>query len=261
MSLSADLPPGTPARVPIDKISFAGPASSEEVRSGPPSAPEGRRVALRFLPNGRYEFLAGRAELLVARRNGETEIDAQVYVADDRQAGLVTLVEGVRRGELSLVEEARLVATLRLQHKVRQRELGALLDRHQSSISHLLRLLDRLTPEVLVKLEQGALSMGHAKVLMGVPKTDQLRWLDRALQGHWSVQVLSQRIAERPEATDRDLARLAQDLTEVVGCRVQIDHRTDGRGRICIEYYSLEEAEGVIARLRTTPIPNEETPW
>lgn len=264
MRLPFELPVAAAMRVPLAQVqlspclpsSWVTPVLQPSETSREPALAE--RAVARMLSTRRYELLAGRAVWLAAQRNQAAEIEALVYVLEDRVAAAVALFEMNRRAELSLIEEAQVMAHLISAHRFRQREIGEMLGRHQSTVAHTVRLLERLAPAVVDRVSQGRLSLGHAKALMTVPKAEQGAWLERTLAGAWSVQTLMQQIKQPSAAADVDLTRLEQELTEEIGCTVKIEHSPDGRGSIRVAYFSLAEAEGVIARLRMRPAPESD---
>lgn len=258
MSHSTVLPTASTARVALTQIRLGCESPATDALGSPSDKAQNERVVLRMLPGGGYELLAGYAAWRAARSAGDAEIDAWVYGVDDRAAALIALVEGVRRGELTPVDEARRIADLRAKHKVRQREIGSLLGRHQSSLSHRLRMLNRLVDSVQNLVARGQISLGHAKALMTVPQEEQQAWAEQAIAGRWSVKTLRQRLEKTRNEPDVDVSRLEQELTEKIGCTVKIEHRQDGCGSIRIDYFSLDEADGVFARLRTKPTPDDE---
>src|SRR5262249_1572311 len=121
----------------------------------------------------------------------------------------------------------------------------------RSTVTNSLRLL-QLPADVLAELESGALSAGHARTLLGLDSTQtQVAVARDVLARRLSVRDTEQLVRERARSTadDADRRAVEADLSRALGTRVHLRHNHNGSGRIVIEYYSLAELDGLIARL------------
>ena len=102
-------------------------------------------------------------------------------------------------------------------------------------------------------MDDGELSLGHAKVLAGLPPHQQRDWARQSLRESWSVRVLERRIAttrpQRKQLRSADLARLERELADHLGYPLALDARRDGGGELRIRFHSLDELDGLLARL------------
>jgi ParB family chromosome partitioning protein len=170
---------------------------------------------------------------------------------------VLSLVENIQRADLNAIDRAlayrRLVSLL----KVTQDEIARRLGLDPSSVSNLIRLLD-LPAEVQDLVRGGALTMGHARALLGLSDdVDRLRVAERVVREDLSVRAVEELVREGAETPKRRTAprkppqvmALESELRAILGTKVQIQDRR-GKGRILIEYYSVEEFERLLAQLR-----------
>jgi ParB family chromosome partitioning protein len=127
-------------------------------------------------------------------------------------------------------------------------------------VTNLLRLLS-LNSDVCALLEQGKLEMGHARALLALAGKTQSQVARQVAQQELSVratEALVRRRLEHPQArkprrraaVDSDVRALQDDLSERLGTRVRISHQRSGRGKLTIEYGSIDELEGILKHIR-----------
>jgi ParB family transcriptional regulator, chromosome partitioning protein len=207
----------------------------------------------------RYEIIAGERRWRAAQSAGLHRIPALVRSVDDHTALEQALVENLQRQDLNPVETARGIARLievfQLTHEEAARRLG----RSRDAVSHLLRIL-RLEPGVLAAVAQGRLSVGHAKLLAGLPQPTQRQLAEEVARKDLPVRALERRIRglnseTEPQPTvggrrDPDIVRLEQRVGEIVGAETRIDYESGkGRGQIIFTFYTLEALDGILERL------------
>jgi ParB family chromosome partitioning protein len=214
---------------------------------------------------GRFQILAGERRWRAARLAGWTEIGALVREVSDQQAAELALIENEHREAVPRLDTARAADALMKRNGLTHDELAAVLGMERSSVTNLLRLLT-LDPEVqkLVSDAPGQLSIGHAKLLVGLPAFQQRSFARRAIEKKLPVRGLA-RLIQRERSRARrarmgasaestDLASLESRLTEHLGqaIRIEMPTRTGGRrkaGTLAIRYSSLDELEGIFERL------------
>ena len=212
-------------------------------------------VVVRPRADGGYEIIAGERRWRAAQRAGLASVPAVVRDVDDRQAMAMALIENIQREDLNALEEARALQGLLTEHAVTHEELADAVGKSRAAVSNLLRLLN-LAPGVRELLDGGELEMGHARALLALPEGDQEAAARRAVLRALSVrqtealvkQLLQGDAAAKPEA-DPDTRRLERNLSERLGAPTSITNDKRGRGRIVIRYASLDELDGVLARL------------
>lgn len=218
-------------------------------------------ILVRPVSGNRYEIIAGERRWRAAQMAGVTEVPALIRNVPDQSALALALVENIQRENLNPLEEAhgiaRLVGEFGLTHDQAAQAVG----RSRSAVTNLLRLTQLAKP-VQEYLFAGDLDMGHARALLTLPPERQLELADRIAQKQLSVreaerlarsflqEKLEVRSGTAPRSTDRDLLRLQEELSEVLGANVRIETRRKGAGRVVIDYANLDQLDGILARLR-----------
>jgi len=129
--------------------------------------------------------------------------------------------------------------------------------RSRAAVSNLLRLLT-LEPKVKQMLEAGQLEMGHARALLSLDGAAQIKAAEEVARRGLSVRETEQLVrkllkpAEKKPApkVDPDIQRFAEELSEKLGARVQIQHSPRGKGKLVIQYNSLDELDGIIDHIK-----------
>ncbi|MHC4449088.1 MAG: ParB/RepB/Spo0J family partition protein [Planctomycetota bacterium] len=209
-----------------------------------------------------YEIVAGERRARAARMAGLAEIPAVIRGYTDEQVLVLSLVENVQRADLNPIDKARAYRRLTGHLGVTQEEVARRIGLDRSSVANLIRLLD-LPEEIQDLVKGGALGMGHARAIVAL-KNDaaQVSLAERVVRDDLSVRAVEELVRRdrdpaaaptrraQPRKTTQVRA-LEDELRALLGTKVSIrDHR--GRGKITIEYYSPEDFEGVLGRLRRT---------
>jgi ParB family chromosome partitioning protein len=205
----------------------------------------------------RYRILAGERRWRAAQRAGLKEVPAILREATDRQAFELALVENLQRADLNAIEEAEAYDVLASDHGLTQEEIATRVGKDRSTIANALRLL-RLPGDVRDAVRGGQLDMGHARCLLGLEETGEMKKLaQRAIREGLSVRALEalvRSLAKKParkaapaeSASTRDLAaRLQRRL----GARVRIVQKSATAGRLEIDYTSLDELDGILGKM------------
>ncbi|MBI1943511.1 MAG: ParB/RepB/Spo0J family partition protein [Betaproteobacteria bacterium] len=205
----------------------------------------------------RYELIAGERRWRAAQMAGLTEIPALVREVPDSAALAMSLIENIQREDLNPIEEAgglqRLVEEFRMTHEQAADAIG----RSRSATTNLLRLL-KLAKPVQAMLLQGALEMGHARALLSLDAARQIEAANRIAARGLSVresEALAARLLRAPAArrrqrTDRDLARLEEEVSQRLGTTVQIRPGRKGSGTILVRYSGLDHLDQLLKKLR-----------
>ncbi|MEO6064883.1 MAG: ParB/RepB/Spo0J family partition protein [Lysobacterales bacterium] len=220
-------------------------------------------IVVRATGDRQFEIIAGERRWRAAREVGLKEVPCVVREADDRATIAMAIIENIQREDLAPLEEAaalqRLIDEFGLTHQKAADAVG----RSRAAVSNLLRLLE-LPPAVRQRLEAGEIEMGHARALLTLPAVRAEALAERAFAERWSVRELEAQ-ARRPvaaapgspakrsgraPAVDADVAQLQRELGELLAAPVAVEHGRGGRGKVVIRYFSLDELDGLIERLR-----------
>jgi ParB family chromosome partitioning protein len=209
----------------------------------------------RGVPRG-YELLAGERRWRAAQIAGLHEIPALVRddLSDD-EAHVLGLIENLQRESLSPIETAeglrQLADTFGLTHE----QVSARIGKSRAYVSNHLRLL-ALAPAVRGHVDEGRLSLGHAKVLAALPHDRQLHWCDICLIESLSVRVLERRLSGAPRrplkldtADAGDWSRLAHKLSDHLGYPAEFKPGANGAGELRLRFHSWEELEGLLSKI------------
>ena len=218
-------------------------------------------ILVRPVDGGRYELIAGERRWRAAQRAGLKEVPALVRSVPDQAALALALIENIQREDLNPLEEAQGIARLITEFRLTHDAAAAAVGRSRSAVSNLLRLT-QLPKQVQGYLLAGRLDMGHARALLGLSGAQQVTAAAKVVAEQMSVReterlvrgILSPPSRRESDAAtagrDADLLRLQEELAEILGARVRVDAAKKGAGRLVIEYSSLEQLDGILARLR-----------
>lgn len=218
-------------------------------------------VIVRPLAGGRYQLVAGERRWRAAQRAQLHEIPALVRELDEREVTALALIENLQREDLNPVEEGRAYHRLADDEGMSQAEIAKLVDKSRSHVANLQRLL-QLPGPVLEMVEEGTLSMGHARALIG--HDDAVALAVRAVRESLSVREV-ERLARkgievksgprparvgRDPAKDADIAAVQRHLEEFLGLNVRIKTDADPRsGAVTIRYRTLDQLDLICQRL------------
>lgn len=206
-----------------------------------------------------YEIIAGERRWRAAQRAGLHEVPIVIVEAGDRDALEIAIVENVQRSDLNPLEEALGYEQLQNEYQYTQNDLARVIGKSRSHVANTLRLL-KLPDSVRRMLGEGSLTAGHARALLSTdnPEAVAKQIVEQGLSVR-DAERLAQSEAEpaakkasgpRPSVQkDADTLALEKSLTEALGLAVTIDHRGEA-GEVKIKYRSLEQLDGLIARLR-----------
>jgi ParB family transcriptional regulator, chromosome partitioning protein len=209
---------------------------------------------------GSYRILAGERRWRAAQRAGLREVPAIVRDASEREAFELALVENLQREDLNAIEEAEAYEILLTDHSLTQDELAHRVAKDRSTIANALRLL-RLPPSVREAVRDGQLDMGHARALLGLAGEEAIeRAAQRVIREQLSVRATealvrslttrAQKPAQGVNGKETPAIRdLTQRLQRRLGTRCRVLPRSAVAGKLEVEYSSLEELDGILARI------------
>jgi ParB family transcriptional regulator, chromosome partitioning protein len=214
-------------------------------------------IVVRAIGGGRYQLIAGQRRWEASRRAGKTVIPAVVREVSDQQAMEMTIIENLQRQDLNPMEQARAFERLGREFALTQEQMAQRTGIDRATVSNYIRLL-KLPAPVQSLVEQAKLSFGHAKVLLSLDSLEMINKLgDKVVEKGLSVRALEQLVfslehpAEKPAQeryVDPNVRQAEMEMERCLGVRVQIkDH--NGKGKILIEYKSLEDFDRVVDML------------
>ncbi len=214
-------------------------------------------LLVRSITGSRYEIIAGERRWRAAQLAGLTTVPCLVGTYTDKQACALGLIENIQRQDLNLIEEAQGYKRLIDEFHYQQDELAVLTGKSRSHIANILRLLTLGEP-VRQLVMNATLSLGHARMLVGLTPMLQEQFAVQIQQEQWSVRQLEQAIkkwkqqsAEQPKNArrDRDVERLQSILAEQVGAPVEISNDDQQGGWLKVKFYDNDTLAGLLERL------------
>lgn len=221
-------------------------------------------IAVRKKNNGYYEIIAGERRWRASKIAGLNEIPAIIKEVDDQQAGELSLIENLQRENLNPVEEARGYRDLMEKFGLTQEEAAERVGKSRASVTNLLRIL-KLPEDVLVLVEDGSLSYGHARTIVPLTQictSDEiLKHAEYIIKSSLSVRQTEQYVKAvingggkknddgQSTVSKAYFAKIENDMSEVLGRKATIKQSSDGKGRITIAFNGNEDLEELIKTL------------
>jgi ParB family chromosome partitioning protein len=218
-------------------------------------------VIVRPFGNGRWQLIAGERRWRAAQRAQLHEIPAIIRDLSEREVMALALIENLQREDLNPIEEARAYQRLADGEGMTQADIARMVDKSRSHVANLQRLLSLPDP-VIEMVEDGRLSMGHARALIGCE--DAVTIARNAVARSMSVREVEHlvRRQNRPAGTPRrarsethsgataDIAAVQGHLEEFLGLGIRINTDADPRsGSVTIRYRTLDQLDLICQRL------------
>ena len=215
-------------------------------------------IVVRPIGEGRYEIVAGERRWRASQLAGLERIPALVREIPDEAAIAVALIENIQRENLNPIEEAVALQRLANEFNLTHEQVAAHVGRSRVAVSNLLRLLN-LNSDVRAMLESGELDMGHGRALLALQGAAQSQVARQIAHKGLSVreaEALVRHGQGKPRAStksarvDADTADLQRDLSDRLGAKVSLSHSKTGKGKLVIEYNSLDELDGILQKIK-----------
>lgn len=209
----------------------------------------------------RYEIIAGERRWRASKLAGLVKIPAVIREYTDKEIMEVSLIENIQRQDLNPIEEALAFKNLIDEYKMKQDDLAERVSKSRSAITNALRLL-KLDDKVKAMLAEGLISTGHARALLAVEdKNKQQILATKIFDEKLSVreteklvkQIIENKEHKKEEKSSEKLIykKLEDSLKSIIGSKVSIKGRSNGKGKIEIDYYSIEELDRITELLST----------
>ena len=200
-----------------------------------------------------FELVAGERRFRAAKLAKLKKIPVVVSNISDVQSLEIAILENIQREDLNPLEVAKGYQRLKDEFGYTQEAVAKSVGKPRSSVANSLRLLT-LSSKIQDEIDKGAISEGHAKVLLSVDGVKAEQLLMRIISENLSVRDLEKQITEsspktsKKEKKSRDELNLESALSSRIGSKVTIEDK-DGKGKMVIKYYSYEELDGIIEKI------------
>ena len=196
--------------------------------------------------DGKYEIVAGERRWLAAQRAGLHEIPVTILNLSDVESLEVAIVENIQRDDLNPIEEAKGYKRLSEEFKYDHESISKLMSKSRSHISNTLRLLT-LPADVIAMLEEGTLSSGQARPLIGLSNASTIA--EEIVSKNYSarkVEYLTRQKKDKKsglKTIDANILKVQERIEKILGLKVNIINKKNNSGRIVIQYKDLEQFE------------------
>ncbi len=190
-----------------------------------------------------YILVSGERRLRAVKLLGWEYIPAMIREIEEKEMALLAVVENVQREDISPIDEARIYKRIIKEFSLSQDAVASLVGKSRSHVANMLRLLS-LPEEVQEKVKKKALSFGQARELLSTRISDEERkhLAEEVVEQKITVKEISKKI--KPE--DPFTKKIEEEMQAALGTKVKIEHnQVRKKGKIVIEYYSLEELDRI----------------
>jgi ParB family chromosome partitioning protein len=205
-----------------------------------------------------FELVAGERRWRAAQLAGLQKIPAVIRELDSKAAAAIGLIENIQREDLNPLEQAQAFLRLIEEFDLTHQQVADSVGRSRAAVSNLLRLLDLAEP-VKQQVNRGLLDMGHARALLALIRHDQIEIAKLVVNRGLSVRetellvkktlATDKKVKARPSASDPDIKRLENKISEKLGAGVKIKPGKKGSGQLVISFHSPAELEGILEHL------------
>jgi ParB family chromosome partitioning protein len=214
-------------------------------------------IVVREINNERYEIIAGERRWRAAQIAGLDQVPCVVKSVNDETALAMALIENIQREDLNALEEAVALHRLLQEFELTHQQVADAVGRSRTAVTNLMRLI-QLNEDVKVLLERGDIDMGHARALLALEGEQQSDVAKVVVAKGLTVRETEKLIhkllnpipPKAAPALDPNIKSLQEKLGEQLGTNVAIKHGNKGKGKVVIEYGSVDELEGILQHIQ-----------
>ena len=195
---------------------------------------------------GKYEIVAGERRWLAAQKAGLHDIPVNVLDLSDVESLEVAIVENIQRDDLNPIEEAKGYKRLSEEFNYDHENISKLMSKSRSHVSNTLRLLT-LPKDIIGMLEEGTLTSGQARPLIGLANASQIA--EEIVAKNYSARKVEYLVKSKKEnkfkdkTQDADILKIQDKIERMLGLKVNIVNKKNNSGKITIDYKDLEQFE------------------
>lgn len=256
----------TPMELPVDLIQRGkyqprrdmDPESLQELSDSIRAQGVMQPILVRPISDKKYEIIAGERRWRATQLAGLEAIPVVIRDVSDEAAIAMALIENIQREDLNPIEEAASLQRLQQEFELTQQEVATAVGKSRSTVANLLRLMS-LQEDVRILLEHGDLEMGHARALLALEAMDQSQGarvvVAKGLSVRQTESLVRTMLANKDNVTepthlDPNIRQLQDDLSQKLGAKVQIRHTAKGKGKLVLNYNSLDELDGILSHIK-----------
>ena len=196
-----------------------------------------------------YEIVAGERRWLAAQKAGLHEVPVIILDLNDSESLEVAIVENIQREDLNIIEEAKGFKRLNEEFGYDQDKIATMMSKSRSHVSNTLRLLN-LPKDIIAMLEQGELTAGQARPLIGMPNASSIaeEIVAKKLSARSIENIKKKKI--KSFTIDPNIFDAQREIERSLGLKVSIQNKKNNTGKLTIEYKSLDQLENVSRLLK-----------
>src|SRR6476620_8518414 len=217
-------------------------------------------ITVSKIANGRYRLISGERRYRASKMAGLKDIPVYIRQANDQQLLELALLENLQREDLNAIEISLSYKRMMDELELTQEQVAENMGKDRSTVTNYVRLL-KLPPDIQVAVRNGELSMGHARALINVNTVDRQLYIYHEIKN----KALSVRQTESlvrnlykqgagvkktaKSSMPQGFQKIEDNLASHFGTRVKLKSSRNGSGQITIEYYSLDELNGILRKI------------
>ncbi|CUS47827.1 MAG: chromosome partitioning protein ParB [Idiomarinaceae bacterium HL-53] len=213
-------------------------------------------IVVRPIGPDQYEIIAGERRWRASQLARLEVVPCIIKDVPDEAAVAIALIENIQREDLSALEEAIALQRLIDEFDMTHQAIAEAVGKSRTTVTNLLRIM-QLNEDVKTHLERGDIELGHAKVLLAVDGELQSELARTIVAKGLTVREaeklvnksLTAPVKKEAEKPDADVQKLEQDLGDRLGAKVSINHNRKGKGKLVINYNSLDELDGILQHI------------
>ena len=200
----------------------------------------------------RYEIIAGNRRYTAAKNLGLKEIPAIIKDLSDKDAFIIAIIENLQRKNLNPIEEAEAFKRLTIEFGYTQEEVAKFIGKDKATVSNALRLLN-LPDNIKQAISKGLITSTQARTLLAVEKEELRQDLfKQILTNKLSVREIENKVKKVSKKIKIDpfVLEVEEKLQKILGTRVKIFNKRGNKGKIVIEYYSLDDLDRILKTIK-----------
>ena len=216
-------------------------------------------IVIRAKVTGEFEIIAGERRWRAAQLAGLHRVPVILRDIPDESAIAMALIENLQREDLNAIEEAIALQRLISEFDMTHQQIAEAIGKSRTAVTNMLRLLN-LAPSVREFVEKGQLEMGHARALLALETQDQIEAAREIMTRELSVRETEALVRRYSDVTenkaptkvhvDPNITHLQKELSEKLGAIIKIQHANSGKGKLVIQYNSVDELEGILDHIK-----------
>lgn len=203
-----------------------------------------------------YEIIAGERRWRAAKQAGLKEVPVVIKDYSEQEIVEIALIENIQRQDLNPIEEAQAYKRLLTEFNLKQDQLAERVSKSRTAVTNSMRLL-KLSDEVQQMVIEELISSGHARALLAVEDKDMqlhlaTKIMDERLSVRETEKLIKNLTTHKPKKEKKEIANsfvyedIENKMKEIVGTKVKVNHKPNGKGKIEIEYYSDKDLERIL---------------